>query len=166
MKRKKFEFQFSEPWQLYALIVKQNKTGKVHKEKQRAQKAKFLWPCSFWLNFSIFLFMLKRTKKGQRSGGKNRKLSVWFFNFQVCDIFDIRKNIQKNQKLPGHFWKPKKFQEGDCFELAGFFPSSRCAWRCTCQSINNLWEYKEISTSEDRILQYKGGVSENFWNSC
>jgi hypothetical protein len=33
------------------------------------------------------------------------------------------------------------------------------------QSIKS-WEYKEISISEEHVLQYKGEVSENFWNSC
>jgi hypothetical protein len=43
MKRKKMNFSsLSLDSFTLSLIVKQNKTGEVHKEKQRAQKAKFL----------------------------------------------------------------------------------------------------------------------------
>ena len=53
--------------------------------------------------FYISLHVEKNEKGTKIREKKSRKLSVWLFNFQVCDIFGIRKNIQKNQKLPGHF---------------------------------------------------------------
>jgi hypothetical protein len=43
MKRKKMNFSsLSLDSFTLSLIVKQNKTGKIHKEKQETQKAKFL----------------------------------------------------------------------------------------------------------------------------
>ena len=80
---------------------------------------------------------VEKNAKGTKIREKNPENWVSGFSiFKFVTFLVLEKTFRKNQKLPGHFWKPKKFQEGDCFELAGFFPSSRCAWWCTCQSIN------------------------------
>ena len=140
MKRKKMNFSsLSLDSFTLSLIVKQNKAGKVHKEKQRAQKAKFLWPCSFWLNFSIISLHVEKNEKGTKIRKKKRiqKTECLFF-FQISSLwyFWYWKKHSEESETVRSFLKTKKIQEGDCFELAGFFPSSRCAWWCTCQSIN------------------------------
>jgi len=41
--------------------------------------------------------------KDQKKKRQIQKTESRFFNLQICDIFGIGKNIQKNQKLLGHF---------------------------------------------------------------
>ena len=78
----------------------------------------------------MFLFMLKRTKKGQRSGEKTQILKseyLVFSSFKFVTFLVLEKTFRKIRNCSVISENQKKFQEGDCFELAGFFPSSRCA---------------------------------------
>ena len=113
--------------------------------------------------------MLKRTKKGQRSGEKTQILKtecLVFSSFKFVTFLVLEKTFRKIRNCSVISENQKSFRKVIVLNLLDFSHLLVVHDGVHVNQSINLWEYKEISISEEHVLQYKGEVSENFWNSC
>ena len=113
--------------------------------------------------------MLKRTKKGQRSGKKwqiQKTECLVFSIFKFVTFLVLEKTFRKIRNCSVISENQKSFRKVIVLNLLDFSHLLVVHDGVHVNQSINRWEYKEISISEEHVLQYKGEVSENFWNSC
>jgi hypothetical protein len=111
---------------------------------------------------------VEKNEKGQRSGKKQiQKTECLVFSiFKFVTFLVLEKTFRKIRNCSVISENQKSFRKVIVLNLLDFSHLLVVHDGVHVNQSIKSWEYKEISISEEHVLQCKGEVSENFWNSC